>query len=143
MAFGESSLTQVEKASPFPVDPQAITDAKTSLDSSSSLAAGGSTDLDSAQISVGTTGQLIGLIITSSVPLKAVLKTLLNAAESADKAIFFTNPANNVPIVIPSKLFFTQAHDAGVGLDGFRITVTNLDPTSASDVYCTFLYNEV
>ena len=143
VAFGEASLTQVEKASPFPVDPQAITDAKTSLDTVAALAAASSTDLDSAQISVGTTGQLIGLIISSSVPLKAILKTLLNAAESADKAVFFTQAANNQPILMPSKLFFTQAYDAGVGLDGFRVTVTNLDGTAASDVYCTFLYDEV
>lgn len=143
MAFGETSLTTIEKASPLPVDPQAITSAKTSLDTSTALAATSSADLNSAQISVGTTGQLIGLIITSSVPLKAVLKTLLNGAESADKAVFFTQIANNQPIIMPSKLFFTQAYDAGVGLDGFRVTVTNLDGTAASDVYCTFLYDEV
>lgn len=143
MAFGATSRTTVEKASPLPVDPAAITTPKTSLATSASLAATSSIDLDSAQISVGTTGELLALMITSSVPLKAVLKTLLNAAESTDKAVFFTLAANNAPIIMPSKKFFTQAHDAGAGLDGFRVTVTNLDGSAASDVYCTFFYNEV
>lgn len=115
----------------------------TSLATTASLAASGQTDLDSAQISVGTTGKLVGVLITSSVPLKGVLKTVLNAAESADKAVFFTLPGNIQPIIIPSREFFTQAHDAGAGFDGFRVTITNLDSTTASDVYCTFLYDEV
>lgn len=142
-AFGATSRTTVEKTTPLPVDAAAITDAKTSLATSASLAAAGSTDLDSAQISTGKTGELLALVITSSVPLKAVLKTLLNAAESADKAVFFAQAANNDLILMPSKKFFTQAHDAGAGLDGFRVTVTNLDGSAASDVYCTFFYNEV
>lgn len=142
-AFGATSRTTVEKASPLPVDPASITAAKTSLATSASLAASSSIDLDSAQISTGTTGELMALMITSSVPLKGVLKTLLNAAESADKGVFFTPAANNELIIMPSKKFFTQAHDAGAGLDGFRVTVTNLDGSAASDVYCTFFYDEV
>ena len=132
----------VERSTPFPVDPDAITAAKSSLATSTDLAASASTDLDSAQISVGTTGELIGLIISSSIPLKAILKTLLNGAESSDLTVFFIKSCSSDPIRIPKK-FFTQAHDAGAGLDGFRITVTNMDTTQASDVYCTFLYNEV
>ncbi len=140
--FDAAAAVQVGKSTPLPVDPAAITAAKTSLATSSALAATASTDLDSAQISSGTTGQLLGLIITSSVPLKAVLKTVLNAVESSDLAVFFTFPGST-PITMPSKLFFTQVESVTVGLDGFRVTVTNLDGTAASDVYCTFLYDEV
>lgn len=144
MTFGPEDIADdVTKVTPFPVDPQYITTATTSLDSSTDLAAAASTDLDSAQISVGTTGQLIALVITSSVPLKAILKTVLNNAESSDLGVFFTQPANNEIIEMPSKLFYTQAHDGGAGLDGFRVTVTNLDGSQASDVYCTFFYDEV
>ncbi len=142
--FGpDGTAGDVTAANPFPVDAQPLTTAKTSLATSTDLAASASTDLDSAQVSVATTAQLIGLMITSSVPLKAVLKTLLNGSESSDLAVFFTSASNNQPIWMPSKLFFTQVYDATAGLDGFRITVTNLDPTQASDVYCTFLYDEV
>ncbi len=143
LAFGETARTTVEKASPLPVDTAAITAAKTSLASSTDLAATSSTNLDSAQISVGTTGELLALMITSSVPLKGILRTVLNAVESSDLAVFFAAAANNELIMMPSKKFFTQAHDAGAGLDGFRVNVTNLDGSAASDVYCTFFYDEV
>jgi len=142
-AFGETSLTTVEKSAPLPVDATSITAAKTSLATSAALAATSSVDLDSSQISVGTTGKLIALMVTSSVPLKIVLKTLLNAAESADKAVFFAAAANNLLFIMPSKEFFTQVYDAGAGLDGFRVTITNLDGSAASDVYCTFFWDEV
>ena len=141
--FDAAAAVQVGKSTPLPVDAESITAAKTSLATSTDLAATSSTDLDSAQISSGTTGQLLGLMIASSVPLKAVLKTVLNAVESSDLAVFFTQPANNELIKMPSKLFFTQAESVTVGLDGFRVTVTNLDGTAASDVYCTFFYDEV
>lgn len=138
----DGSATDVSHTTPFPVI-QGLLSPQTSLATSASLAASSSIDLDSAQISVGTTGELVALIITGSVPLKAVLKTLLNAAESADLAVFFSLPGNMIPIILPSKKFFTQAYDVGAGLDGFRVTVTNLDGTEASDVYCTFLYDEI
>ncbi len=141
--FDSSAAVLIGKSTPLPVDPDSITAAKTSLATSTALAATSSIDLDSAQISSGTTGQLIGLMIASSVPLKAVLKTVLNAVESSDLAVFFTQAANNELIKMPSKLFFTQAESVTVGLDGFRVTVTNLDGTAASDVYCTFFYDEV
>lgn len=134
--------TDVSHTNPFPVI-QGLLSPITSLATTASLAASSSTDLDSAQITVGTTGELVALIMTASVPFKAVLKTLLNGAESSDLAVFFALPGNMVPIILPSKKFFTQAHDGGAGLDGFRVTITNLDGTEASDVYCTFLYDEV
>lgn len=144
MTFGpEDTADDVTSSAPFPVDVQPLTAPKTTLATSTDLVASASIDLDSDQITVGTTGQLIALMITSSVPLKAVLKTLLNGAESSDLAVFMTKTANELPIEMPSKLFYTQAHDAGVGLDGFRVTVTNLDGSQASDVYCTFFYDEV
>ncbi len=139
--FDGSAVTPVAKATPLPVDPQSLTAATTSLDTSASLAPGSSIDLDSAQVSVGTTAKLLGLIIVGSAPLKAVLKTVTNAVESSDLAVIWPN---NEPIWMPSKELFTVAHDAGAGLDGFRVTITNLNTgAAATDVYCTFLYDEV
>ena len=138
----DGSVTEVSHTNPLPII-QGLLSPKTSLATTASLVATSSTDLDSAQISVDKTGDLVALIITSSVPLKAVLKTVLNGSESSDLAVFFTPPGNIVPIIMPSKKFFTQIYNVGAGLDGFRITVTNLDGTDTSDVYCTFLYDEV
>lgn len=139
--FDGSTATPVDKANPLPVDAEALTTAQTSLATSASLAPGSSIDLDSAQVTVSTTAELLGLIIAGSAPLKAILKTVTNAVASSDLAVFW--PMNE-PIWMPSKKFFTVAHDAGAGLDGFRVTVTNLNTgTAATDVFCTFLYNEV
>ena len=140
--FDGSAVTPIAKATPLPVDPASITAAKTSLDTSASLAPGSAIDLDSSQVSVGTIAKLLGLIVTGAAPLKAVLKTLTNAVASSDLAVFF--PKDDNPIWMPSKEFFTVAHDAGAGLDGFRVTITNLNTgASATDVYCTFLWDEV
>lgn len=140
--FDGAAATPVAKATPLPVDSASLTAATVSLDTSASLAPGSSIDLDSAQVSVGTTAKLLGLIITGAAPLKAVLKTLTNAAASSDLAVFF--PKDDNPIWMLSKEFFTVAHDAGAGLDGFRVTITNLNTgAAATDVYCTFLYDEV
>lgn len=140
--FDGSTVTAIAKATPLPVDPAALTAATTSLATSASLAPGSAVDLDSTQVSVGMTAKLLGLIVTGAAPLKAVLKTLTNGAASSDLAVFF--PKDDNPIWMPSKEFFTVAYDAGAGLDGFRVTVTNLNTGSAAtDVYCTFLYDEV
>lgn len=137
------AATLLGPTNPLPVDAQGLTAATTSLATSSALAAGSQVDLDSAQVTVSTTAKLVALFVNSSVPIKAVLKTLLNGAASSDLAVFFIQPNGAQLIVMPSKEFFTQVHDAGVGLDGFRVTVTNLDTSQPSDVYCTFLYDEV
>ena len=132
----------VDLDNPFPVDPYYVQSPNTSLATSSLLAPGSSVDLDSSQVSIGLTAQLIGLVVGCSAPVKAVLKTLTNGAASADLATFF--PRSSDPIWMPSKRFFTVAHDAGAGLDGFRVTITNLDTGNvATDVHCTFLYDEV
>jgi hypothetical protein len=36
-----------------------------------------------------------------------------------------------------------RASYTGLGLDAFRVIITNLDTSQAADVYCTFIYDEV
>lgn len=137
-----STPTLVDLSNPLPVDIQALQSPQSSLATSASLVPGTSVDLDSAQISVGLTGQLVGLVIGGSAPLKAILKTVQNAIASSDLAVLW--PHSGEPIWMPSKRFYTVAHDVGAGLDGFRVTITNLNTGSTgTDVYCTFLYDEV
>ncbi len=108
----------------------------------SALAAGGSTDLDSAQISSGLTGKLVAVLMTASVSLKGELKTVLNGIESGVLMTFFSRAGESLPLNMPNKDFFTQAEDVTAGLDGFRVTVTNLDTTQAADAYITYFYDE-
>lgn len=110
--------------------------------SAAALAAGTSTDLDSAQITAGLTGQLVQVIMGSSVAAKWLLKTVLNGAET-DKVCFFTRPGESKEWQVPSKKFIQQAQNAGAGFDGFRLAVTSLETSEAADVYASFLFDEV
>ena len=80
--------------------------------------------------------------MNASVPLKGELKTVLNGIESSVVLTLFAGAAENVNFTLPSKEFVTQVEDATAGLDGFRLTVTNLDNENAADVYVTFFYDE-
>lgn len=137
-----SDITLVSKTDPLPVDVQAITAATRSHATTASLAAGGSTDLDSAQISSGTTGKLMAVWACASVPMKVELKTVLNAVESAVLAVGFAQAGDTLQLVVPTKEAITQAESATAGLDGFRASVTNLDTSQAADAYCTFFWDE-
>jgi hypothetical protein len=106
---------------------------------SASVAAGGQADLDATQISSGLTGKLVQVIIASSVPFKATLHTVTNAAPSG---VLVTWIGRAVDTTFTHKKFITVAQNAGAGLDSFRITITNLDTSEAADVYATFFYDE-
>jgi hypothetical protein len=115
-----------------------------SVVSAASVAPGASTTLDSAQITTGKTGKLLRLIATASVPFKVVLRTVSNGAASSDKAIAFSSWDRTVVIDPPARDFWTVAHDAAAGFDGFRAVLTNLDTgPNAADLYVTFLFDEI
>lgn len=143
LIFGPDGVNDgdVAKTNPFPVDPHSLSSPQRTHASSSSVSAGSSDDLDSAQVTSSTTGKLVAIIMGASVPLKGELKTVLNGVASSTLITFFT-PALETRIFEIPKNFITQAEDATAGLDGFRVTVTNLDTSQAADVYVTFLWDE-
>jgi hypothetical protein len=106
------------------------------------IAAGSSTDLDSPQITVGKTAHLMQVIVSSSVPFKAEIKKLANAVATAT-GVVWVESNRGWHWKSPGKGFITQAYDAGVGLDGFRVTATSLDTGAAADIYASFFYDEV
>ncbi len=117
----------------------AVLSANRTHSTTASVAAGGAADLDAAQISSGLTGKLIQIIISSSVPFKAELKTVTNAVETGALVTWIDR---SVDCTFAHKKFITVAHNAGAGLDTFRVTITNLDTTAPADVYATFFYDE-
>jgi hypothetical protein len=137
----DGTAQDVHDGRPMPVK-AGMTMPQTTAATAAVLAAGGSADLDSAQISSGLTGKLVALLMTASVSLKGELKTVLNGVESAVLLTFFSRAGESVPLLMPNKDFFTQMEDATAGLDGFRVTVTNLDTSQAADVYVTHFYDE-
>lgn len=103
------------------------------------ISAGGQATLDSDQINSGKTGVLLQLLVSSSLPLKAEVRTVLNGVASGNLAVRFgTDIVWEVP-----RGFVTVAEDVTAGLDGFRVVITNLDTSESADVYATFLYDEV
>lgn len=138
----DGSATDVSSANPLPVTTIAFDSPQLTYATAAALAAGGSTDLDSTQITASKTGKLAAVAIGSSVAAKWLLKAVLNGAET-NKAAFFTMPGEGRYVAFPSKEFITQVQNAGAGFDGFRITATNLDTSETADVYATFLYDEV
>lgn len=133
----------VAKTNPLPIT-QTYTSPQSSLSSSVGLVPGASVDLNSAQIGTDKTGKLIGLLPSSSAPLKVELKTVQDGIPSATKAVFFTGPGNDRFWHPSSKDFFTVAYSLTAGFDGFRVTVTNLDTgLQGCDVYLTACWDEV
>lgn len=136
----DNNYSDIHDGNPFPTE-MGLTTPTTAHDSALVLAAGSPADLDSTQVPSGLTGKLVAVLMSASVPLKGELKTVLNGSESAVLATMFSNAGQNGFFILPNKNFVTQAEDVTAGLDGFRLTVTNLDNENAADVYATFFYD--
>lgn len=102
-----------------------------------SVSAGGSQNLDTAAIN--GTRYLAGVDVTSSVPFKAVVKTVLNGVETT-KTVLFGRAGEVVAYRTPHRHYFSLngSGRTGANLDGFRVSVTNMDTSEAADVYATF-----
>ena len=137
----DNNYQDVHDGRPLPVQ-EGMTTPTVTHDSGLAIAAGSSADLDSAQISSGLTGKLAAVMMSSSVPLKGELKTVLNGSESAVLLTMFSKAGQNGMVTLPNKEFITQAEDVTVGFDGFRLTVTNLDNENPADLYGTFFFDE-
>ncbi len=143
LGYGKKdSITLVSSADPFPVV-LGLEAPKLSAGSVAAIAAGGTGDVDSAQIASGKTAKLVEFTVGGSVPLRGELKTVLNGVETSTGWVVFSKEGQTAAFRLPSKDFVTQAENAGAGLDGFRVTLTNLDNTEAADGYVAFFYDEV
>lgn len=108
--------------------------------SMAAVAAGGQATLDSDQISTGKTGKLVEIVVTASVPFKVVVQTVLEGV-ATDRMVWISQ-ISGWDWTPPVRNLITVAQSAGVGFDGFRAVVTNLDPTESADLYATFCYDE-
>lgn len=106
---------------------------------SAALAANTSVDVDSTDVG-SATKKLKQLIMTSGVPLRCELKTVANAVATT-RAYFFVPVNDTVIWDAPHRNYVTQG-PAGVGFDGFRVSVKNMDNLDAGDVYVTFVTEE-
>ena len=137
----DNNYQDVHDGRPLPVQ-EGMTTPLVTHDSALAIAAGSPSDLDSAQISSGLTGKLVAILMSSSVPLKGELKTVLNGVDSSVLLTMFSKAGQNGMMKLPNKEFITQAENVAGGFDGFRLTVTNLDSENAADLYATFFFDE-
>ena len=103
---------------------------------SASLAAGASANLDTGDIGAQ---RCTGIEVWSTVAYKIAAYKILNAVTDTDPTVIGGGQAF-VPFIWkpPHPDYMKTTSSAGV--DGFRVTVTNLDDANAADVYATFHY---
>lgn len=120
-----------------------VTAAKLDTLTDDDVAPSGTATLDSATVGSGKTGKLMRVVVSASVPVKAVISTVLNGTPTT-RAVLFTSAAHPVvELVPPTKDFITQAESVTAGFDGFRVVVTNLDNLTTADVYAAIFWDEV
>jgi len=114
------------------------TNATVNVATTSSLAAGSTADLDSAEISEAE--YLWRVDITGSVPFKALIRMRENGSDNALHVVVFGKAGELVQWSPPHANFFTHAGSSG-GEDLFQVEITNMDASEAADFYCTFFYS--
>lgn len=128
-------------ASFYVASSSAPTSPQTSTVTSAALGAGASVDLDHTLITNGTTGQLMGVDVASTVPLKIEIKTVNSGGTATTRSVLFAPTYSGYQWRAPYKGFITQAGAATNAR--FRVTVTNKDANTAADVYSTAMWDEV
>lgn len=104
---------------------------------SASLAAGGSVDLDSSEAAAK---KLTKVVVWASVPFKAEIHTVDNGVESSVLACGGGQALDPWDFEPTHRDYITLGNTAGA--DNFRVAVTNLDNSTAADVYATFTYED-
>ncbi len=110
------------------------------ITTSASLAAGASVNLETGDITTGTTGKLEQVTIAASVPLKAEIATVVAGTPTFRDVVFTTDGRLTFPWRPPHKNWLTNA---GGSTRRFRVRITNQDNADAADVYATFYWDEV
>lgn len=105
---------------------------------SATLTAGGNVDLTAADITVGTVGDLVAVHFSSSVALRCDIEIVSGGRTAVVTA--FSRGGELAVWETPGAGFVPQAGGTG---NGFGVSVTNLDPSQAADVYATLFWDEL
>lgn len=106
----------------------------------SSALGAGSTATMNHYVTNGKTGQLIGMDVASTVPLRVQISTAITGSPTS-VVVLFAPPFTGLQWRAPYKTFITQA--AADSTSGFQCVVKNLDPSVAADVYSTGYWDEI
>ena len=107
--------------------------------SSTDTAAAATFSLDGPS-SDSTTTKVRGFDCCASVPIKAELQSVIDGAGTT-LLVMFAQAGERLEWRAPHRNFYSVAHPANAGFDGWRIVLTNLDNENAANLYTT-LYTE-
>jgi hypothetical protein len=105
---------------------------------SASLAAGSTSNHDSADFGAATKA-VYQVILGASVPMKGELQYVDNGTPTT-LATFFTQAGNTDTFIPAHTDFWKHTFTANAGFDGFRLIRTNLDASEAADVYSAVMH---
>lgn len=100
----------------------------------------GATGTMNHYVTSGKTGQLIGMDVASTVPLRVQISTVVTGTPTS-AVVLFAPPFTGLQWRAPYKTFITQASSDATS--GFQCVVKNLDAAVAADVYSTGYWDEV
>src|SRR3989344_2976766 len=103
------------------------------------LAPGASGSSDTAFITTSTTGKVLRLVVSSSVPFKAILATNADAgATITNQRVVFGAAGETVELNIVDGAISLASN----GDDRFRVTVTNMDNAETATIYSAITWTE-
>lgn len=112
----------------------------------SALAAGSTSTTELRTVDLGgTTKKLTKIQVWGSVAFKADLQTVANAvgtSVSVGGGQAMTTYQHEPPGTRTGRNYYSVAHPANAGFDGWQILVTNLDASEAADFYAVFYYED-
>lgn len=112
--------------------------------SSSNLAAGASTNLDSIIIANATTGNLQRVTVASSAPCKWTIQKSSGGVPITIDVLITSGVNGTCPTLQwepPDKSFATQAGNGTTSF--FRVVAVSLEARNSADVFCCFFFDEV
>lgn len=109
--------------------------------STTTLVAGASTTLDSAQVTDGSTARLVKVTIASSVGFEATLNSVLDTVLTPIGALR-NSLGGTEHFEVPNHNFITVTGNPGALFDGFNAVVTNCDNAETGNVDVTFFWLE-
>jgi hypothetical protein len=88
----------------------------------------------------GSTTKLAGFDAVASVPLKIEIQEVEDGS-GVTESVMFAQAGECCQWRAPHRNYYSKAHPANAGFDGWRLVLTNLDNENAADLYGT-LYTE-
>lgn len=106
-----------------------------------SLAAGGSTTVETRNVTAAKLGKLVQLLVSSTVWIKVELEQVSAGIVDPDRQMTRVRECD-LDYNTPAPDWWRVPGTSAAGFDGWRLIITNLDVAESADVYWTVLWDE-